>query len=70
MTPAAYRRGWPCKTPIRGEAFGPVKAGCHSVGEYQDKEAGVGGLMSNGRQERIEGFQRGNHKREQRMKYK
>ena len=28
-----------------GEALGPVKAGCPSVGECQDREAGVGGLV-------------------------
>jgi hypothetical protein len=27
-----------------GEALGPVKAQCPSVGECQDQEAGVGGL--------------------------
>jgi hypothetical protein len=30
---------------MRGEALGPVKARCPSVGEYQDMEAGVGGLV-------------------------
>ena len=34
-----------------GEALGPVKAGCPSVGECQDREAGVGGLVSRGRGE-------------------
>jgi hypothetical protein len=29
-----------------GEALGPVKAQCLSVGECQDREAGVGGLVS------------------------
>jgi hypothetical protein len=34
---------------VGGEAFGPVKALCHRVGECQGQEAGVGGLMSRGR---------------------
>jgi hypothetical protein len=34
---------------MRGEALGPVKALCPSVGECQDQEAEVGGLMSRGR---------------------
>ena len=38
---------------MRGEAFGPVKALCPSVGECQGQEAGVGGLGSRGRGERI-----------------
>jgi hypothetical protein len=29
-----------------GEALGPVKARCPSVGEYQCQEAEVGGLVS------------------------
>jgi hypothetical protein len=37
-------RGWPCGTSTRGEALGPVTARCPSVGECQDREAGVGGL--------------------------
>ena len=32
-----------------GEALGPVKAQCASVGECQDREVGVGGLESRGR---------------------
>jgi hypothetical protein len=31
-----------------GEALGPVKAGYSSVGECQDREAGVGGLVGRG----------------------
>jgi hypothetical protein len=34
---------------MRGEALGLVKARCPSVGECQDREAGVGGLGSKGR---------------------
>ena len=41
-------RGWPCWTSMRGEALGPVKARCTSVGECQDREAGVGELVSRG----------------------
>ena len=48
---------------MRGEALGPVKAHCPRVGEYQVREAGVGGLVSMGRGEGIEGFQRGNEER-------
>jgi hypothetical protein len=36
---------------VGGEALGPVKARCPSVGECQDQEAGVGGLVSKGRGE-------------------
>ena len=32
-----------------GEAIGPVKVLCPTVGECQDREAGVGGLVSRGR---------------------
>ena len=31
-----------------GEALGLVKARCPTVGEYQDREAGVSGLASKG----------------------
>jgi hypothetical protein len=34
-----------------GEAFGPVKVLCPSVGECQGQEARVGGLVSRGREE-------------------
>jgi hypothetical protein len=36
-----------------GEALDPVKALCPSVGECQDQEAGVGRLVSKGRQVEI-----------------
>ena len=36
------------------EAFGPMKALCSSLGECQGEEAGVGGLVSRGR-ESLEG---------------
>jgi hypothetical protein len=45
------------------EALGLVKAQCPSVGECQDREAGVGGLVSRGRGNGIGGFQRGNEER-------
>jgi hypothetical protein len=45
---------------MQGEALGPVKTQFPSVGECQDKEAGVGGLVSRGRGDGIGGFQRGN----------
>jgi len=32
-----------------GEALGPVKVLCPSIGECQDQKAGVGGLGSRGR---------------------
>ena len=44
---------------MRGEALGLVKAECPSVGEYQDREAGVGGLVSRGRENGIGGFSEG-----------
>jgi hypothetical protein len=43
-----------------GEALGPVKVLCPSIGECQGQEVGVGGLLSRGKGERIEDFQRGN----------
>ena len=46
-----------------GEVLGPLKALCPSVGESQDQEAGVGGLVSRGRGERIGGFRRGKQER-------
>ena len=44
-----YSRGWPCWLSMGGKALGPVKAQCSSIGECQDQEAGVGGLVSRGR---------------------
>jgi hypothetical protein len=43
-----------------GEALGPVNVICPSIGECQDQEAGVVGLVSRGRGEGIGGIQRGN----------
>jgi hypothetical protein len=59
-------KGWPCGTSMRGEALGevlPVKAQCPSVGVCQDREAGVGGLVSRRRGQRMGGGQRGNEER-------
>jgi hypothetical protein len=47
MAPAS--RGWPCRTSMRGEALGLVNAQCPSIGECQDREVGVGGLVSRAR---------------------
>jgi hypothetical protein len=45
---------------VGGEALGPVKAPCPSIGECQDQEAGVGGLVSRGRRDGMrEGVSRG-----------
>jgi hypothetical protein len=46
-----------------GEALGPMKALCPSVGECQGQEAGVGGLVSRGLGEEIGSFRRGNQER-------
>ena len=56
-------RGWPGQTSMGGEALGPMKAHCPRVGEYQVREAGVGGLAIMGRWDGVEGFQRGNGER-------
>jgi hypothetical protein len=39
-----------------GEALGPVKDPCPSIGDCQGQEVGVGGLLSRGRGEGIGGF--------------
>jgi hypothetical protein len=46
-----------------GEARGPVKVLCLSVGGCQERGAEVGGLVSRGRGNGIGGFQRGNQER-------
>jgi hypothetical protein len=48
-----------------GEALGPVKALCPSVGEYQGPQLGVGGLVSRGggRGNRERGLLEGNQER-------
>jgi hypothetical protein len=40
---------------VGGEALGPVKALCPSVGECQDQEVGVSGFVSRGRGKEIGG---------------
>jgi hypothetical protein len=45
---------------MEGEAFGPVKDGCPSVGECQDREVGVGGLVRSRQGDGIGGFWRRN----------
>ena len=42
-----------------GEALGPMKAGCTSVGECQGREAGVSRLVSRGRGKGIGDFSEG-----------
>ena len=42
-----------------GEALGPVKARCPSIGECQDRGSGVGGLVSRGMGGRIVGVSEG-----------
>jgi hypothetical protein len=46
-----------------GEALGPVKVICPSVGDCQDQDQGVSGLVSRGIAKGIGGFQRGNYER-------
>ena len=43
------------------ERTGPVKTQCPSVGEFQGREAGVGGLVSWGRRGGIGGLLEGKH---------
>jgi hypothetical protein len=42
-------RGWPYGISMGGEALGPVKTLCPSVGKFQDREAEVSELVSRGR---------------------
>ena len=52
-----------------GEALGPVKDGCPSVGEFQDRKAGIGGWKgehpqrSRWKGDGMEGFWRENQER-------
>jgi hypothetical protein len=46
-----------------GEALSLVKAGCPSVGECQDREVRMDGLVSSGRGNGIGGFWRENEER-------
>ena len=47
-----------------GEALGPVKALCPSIGKCQGQEVGVGRLVSRGEGEGTGRFQRGNQERD------
>ena len=58
------------RSSMAGEALGSVKVLCPSIGECQGQEVGVGGLVSRGRREGIEGFQRGTQERGQHLKCK
>ena len=49
MSLATYVAEVGCGTSMREEALGPVKSLCPSVGEFQNREAGVGGLVVKGR---------------------
>ena len=49
-------RGWPGQTLMRREALGTVKAHCPSVGECQDRDAWLGGLVSKCREDGIGAF--------------
>jgi len=53
-------KGWSSQSSTGGEALGPMKVICPSIGDCQGQEAGVGGLVSRGKGERIGGFWRGN----------
>jgi hypothetical protein len=46
-------QGWPSRSSMGGEALGPVKVLCPSIGECQGQDAGVCGLVSRGRQEEM-----------------
>jgi hypothetical protein len=48
---------------MRGEALGPMKVLCPSIGECLGQEAGVGGLGSRGMGEKIRDFWRRNYER-------
>ena len=46
-----------------GEALGPMKTQCPNVGEYQDREVGVGRLVSRGRRKGKGGLGEGNQEK-------
>jgi hypothetical protein len=48
---------------MEGKALGPVNGLCPSVGECQDQEIGVVGLVSREKREWIGGFRKGNQER-------
>jgi hypothetical protein len=45
--------GWPNLSSMGEEALGPEKVLWYSIGEYQDQEVGMGGLVSRGSGERM-----------------
>jgi hypothetical protein len=58
MALAAYvAEEWPSQSSMGGEALGPVKVLCPSIGDCQGQEAGVNKAKN------IGGFQRGNQER-------
>jgi hypothetical protein len=61
--PAANIGGWPFGIQMRGENLGPVKAPCPSIGECQDREERVGGLVSRRRVDGMGEVWRGNEER-------
>jgi hypothetical protein len=46
------RRGWPSRSSMEGEGFGPLKVLYSGIGECLGQEVGVGGLGSRGNGER------------------
>jgi hypothetical protein len=44
---------------MKGEALGPMKVLCSSIGDCQGQKVGVGGLVSRGRGGRNRGFSEG-----------
>ena len=56
---STYSTGRPSQTSIGGEALGPVKVLCPSIGKCQGQEVEVGGLGSRAREGCDRGFQRG-----------
>jgi hypothetical protein len=59
LQPHIYSRGWPHLASMGGEALGPVKAQCTSVGECEGRVVGVSGLVNRGKVERIGGLGEG-----------
>jgi hypothetical protein len=59
-----------CQIPVGGEALGPVKARCPSVGECQDREVGNEWVDEQGEGDGIGSFWRGNQERVQNLKCK
>jgi hypothetical protein len=60
MVLATYVTGWRSRSSMGGEALGLVKVLCHSTGEYQGQEEGLGVLGNRGTGEGIGDLQRGN----------